>query len=184
MAIARIPMKHVSLIGFLIPIMSFCIPGVLMADSPAPNREHIIYSANGEYAARLTPFGGWGGRGDGVTRVYKVENGELGEHQYKIEVFANSAYLSNEKDTLVVFGPWASDVSDLALAFYHNAKLVTSYDVSEIVSDESLLARSVTHFLWRQHGKEGFSEDQNEFFLTLGDGTVVRFDSETGKKIE
>jgi len=178
-------MKRILAIALLMGV-TFCFAKMLFADTPAPNEAYDKSSPNGQYRIVMTPQNGWGGYGAGEGVAYKVEPGRAPAELWKVDFFSSDVTLADDGRHLVAFGPWASEMTDLAVAFYQDGKELKRYTVGDLIKDESRLFRTVSHFMWRAYEKKpsGLSEDGNTFALPLIDGTTVVFDIATGQILE
>lgn len=162
---------------------SFC--GVLpmsWADSPELNRPQKTYSENHEFYVDMQPNEGWGGYGAGQGTVYQILKNGSSQKIWSISVYAAQTVLTNNGKHLIIFGPWASRVSDLAVAFYSEGKELKRYRVGDLIQDENALFRSISHFSWRR-GDGKFSDDETRWSLRLIDGRSVVFNPATGERI-
>jgi len=156
------------------------------ADSPAPNMEHVVYSANHQFSIRMTPGPeeGWGGYGAGEGIVSRIDQEGHGEELWKVNFYAAQPMLANDGRHMIVFGPWASELSDLAVSFYEEGKLLRSYTVGDLVEDPARLERTVSHFFWRSNtggDAASFAASGKELHLKLIDGTQYIFDINSGQ---
>lgn len=83
---------------------------------------------------------------------------------------------------LVRMGPWASNVNQLAVAFYENGKLIKEYMIKDLVGNSDKLARTVSHFFWRKDVNMN-QESKKLRIKTLTDETYI-FDIQTGDIID
>ncbi len=96
-------------------------------------------------------------------------------YSYRVEVLPDGVHLVRP-------GPWASDPSDDAVAFFANGKLLKSYAISDLVARPDRMPHSVSHFMWRR-GERLVPETREYEILTLHD-EYYRFDVTTGEIIE
>lgn len=159
-----------------------CFPLALLADTPAPNQPQKIYSANEKFYIEMQPQGGWGGYGKGKGTAYQILPDGTEQEIWSVPVYAAGAALTNDGKHLIVFGPWASKTSDLAVAFYLEGRELKSYQVKDLIEDEMKLQHTVSHFFWASGGGK-FSEDETRWTLTLIDSRSVTFNPATGERI-
>jgi hypothetical protein len=80
---------------------------------------------------------------------------------------------------MILSGPWASSMGDLAFAFYRNGQEIKSYKISDLVKG-GRLPRSVSHFTWRD--KVEYQESKGNLYVsTLGVGHSYNFSITTGE---
>jgi len=159
------------------------------ADSPAPNEAYQASSANGMYLIDMKPeAGGWGGYGEGGGTAFRSGLADPKEALWQLGFFSSEVILTNDGKHLITFGPWASNMSDLAISFYQDGKELKSYSIGDLIEDETKLMRTVSHFFWRfpagPPGFDGLSGDQLTFTLSLIDGGAYVFDVTTGEVLE
>src|SRR3989338_6462436 len=103
-------MKKLILSWFLILFIS----QVAFADSPAIQPPHRVESANQQFYVAFTPgdplAGGDSGRGTAFRAVASGEDQVL----WGVDFYASEAYLANDGEHMVVFGPAATEAQDLA----------------------------------------------------------------------
>lgn len=178
-------MKYFKMTVMILAFFIFVLmPGLLFADSPAPNMPQKVYSSDKQFYIEMTPKDGWGGYGPGEGIVYKVKGDGKTEKLWSVDFYSGEAILTNDGKHLVAFGPWASSMSDLAIAFYAEGKELKKYSVKDLIPDESKLQHSVSHFFWQSFDKKkarGLQKDGKEFILPLIDGRVIVFDMTTGE---
>lgn len=160
----------------------------LWADTPRLNERYQSSSSNGSYLIEMQPEeGSWGGYGKGQGIAYRVMPNDQRESLWKVDFFSSDVILTNDGKHLVAFGPWATQTSDLAIAFYKDGEELKSYTVLDLVQDESKLLRTVSHFFWRKDGfqaRKGLSSDEKTYSLPLIDGTTYLFDVSAGTILE
>lgn len=153
------------------------------ADSPAPNTEYVALSPNGQFLIQMMSDDGWGGYGNGAGVAYKLLGQDQREEIWRVDFFSSQVALTSDGRHLIAFGPWATQPTDLAIAFYRDGKLLKSYTVSDLIPDESKLEKTISHFFWHvplESVAEGLSPDEKTYSLTLIDGSVRVFDVLTG----
>jgi hypothetical protein len=79
---------------------------------------------------------------------------------------------------LIRHGPWASSTTDEALSFFANGDLLRTFSIRELVDNNAMLHRSVSHFEWRNKGE--LDDGRMEYTLTTVDGNRFVFDIRTG----
>ncbi len=182
-------MKLTWIIAVMVAVLPF---RMAIADSPASPFPWVILSERGDYLFKMVPAK-WRQNGDefvidrkafGV--AYKITDaGEFAEMWRTEDWYTFNAKLSEDGQYLVRFGPWASDQekhTDLAIAFYHQGKLIKQYQVRELIAKPELLEESVSHYRWVptiQTKPNGFYG--GTFHLVMVDKTSYSFDYETGE---
>lgn len=182
-------MKLAWIIAVVFAVLPF---RMAIADSPADPFPWVTLSERGDYLFKMVPAK-WHQNGDdfvidrkpfGV--AYKITDaGEFAEMWRTEGWYTFEAKLSEDGQYLVRFGPWASDQekhTDLAIAFYHQGKLIKQYQVRELITNPELLEESVSHYRWVptiQTKPNGFYG--GTFHLVLVDKTSYSFDYETGE---
>jgi hypothetical protein len=117
-----------------------------------------------------------------------IENGELKEIWRAEDCYTWNGFLSWDGKTFVRMGPWASDrllFKDLAVAFYHEGKLIESYEVRDLLKDPSRASRSVSHYDWLAPTDRNvwFDPDNHNLTLTTADGITYLFHCPTGSVV-
>jgi hypothetical protein len=131
---------------------------LLEPDQPPVSPSGTVYPASGLY------------RNNGsVAPLWTVD---WYDHEEDIYVFADGQHLIRR-------GPWASNMSDLALAFYENGKLLQSYSIADLVEDESRLPHSVSHFKWA--ADISFNDSRNQLIVETYDGQRYVFEVKPGR---
>lgn len=158
------------------------------ADTPLSNEEYEAYSADGKSYIHMIPEPGFvGGYGPGKGIAYHLSEKNKPEKLWEVNIFSSAAHLTNDGKSLIIFGPWARGLSDLAVAFYAGGKKLKSYSVNDLIDDPRKVERSVSHIMWQApplRGRKGLFPDQEAFGLTLIDGSVCVFDVASGKILE
>jgi hypothetical protein len=98
---------------------------------------------------------------------------------YTVDWYAHSVDLSSDGRLAVRHGPWASDKSDLAVAFYDNGKLLAEYEVADVVVFTWPWQHSVSHFTWKD--ESCFDVTTNELTLSTRSWSSFQFDATTGQ---
>ena len=155
-----------------------------------PPKGHV---EDDKYVINRKPFG----------VAYRVnEEGEMIE-LWRTECWhAFEIYLANDGRHLVRMGPWSegreASTEDLAIAFYEDGKLLKEYSTSDLLKDKRAVKTTVSHYRWRAPveisnlpsveavdpiGPIRLNYD-GVIQLRTSEGTIIRFDSNTGKILE
>lgn len=135
--------------------------------------------------------------------AYRVdEDGKMNELWRTKDWYAFEVYLSNDGRHLVRMGPWSDGkegaAEDLAIAFYEDGKLLKEYSTADLLKDKKAVKTTVSHYRWRApaHISDlpgGDADDpigpirldyDGVIQLRTSEGTVIRFDSNTGKILD
>jgi hypothetical protein len=105
--------------------------------------------------------------------LYQVDDPR--EPLWTIDWYAHSVELTEDGRFLVRRGPWGGP---LGVAFYDRGKLMSTYDVSDLVSDMKKLVYTVSHYFWVDEWKflphagrlhlRTLAGDQHVFDVTTG----------------
>lgn len=155
------------------------------ADSPAPNLPQQFDSANGQYYVEMIPSdNSWGGYGSGKGTAYRISSNGTVDELWSVNFYASEAMLTNDGHHLIVLGPIASSISDLAISFYQDGEEIKHYQIEELIQDQTKLSHTSSHFFWRLHHNEyrsGLSSDEKEYRLSLIDSSIYVFDVTSGQ---
>lgn len=138
------------------------------ADSPTPSLPQRFDSANGQYYVEMVSDDREGfGYGVGKGTAYRIDNQGAPQELWSVNFYSSQAVLTNDGHHLIVLGPLASSLSDLAISFYQDGKEMKHYPIQELIRDESKLEHTASHFLWRLDNeyRTGLSEDEKEYTL-------------------
>lgn len=168
----KIEMKQVVFI--LISLLS--LPA--FADTPAPAYPYEMLSENENIKLTSTPFEFYGGFGESFVieessedTLYKLDQylwqptiiDDLGEYLVSVDACPGTAPLTEIT----------------ALSFFRHGKLYKTIKLAEITNDSSQFFYSVSHISWY----ENCEIKEKEFQVLLQDGSLHKFDLETGRKI-
>ena len=171
------------IVSILILLFIIIIVDNGFADKIAPNREHTVFSQNKQFLITLTPSEPYEDKGSG--KAYRVEKkGTV--FLWNVDWFARRVFLSNNGTNLVRMGPWASkrDLSDLAVAFYENGRLLKEYRVADLIQDPASVQRTASHYFWQDRDRLtplGLSSGDREFKVRTIEGVTYTFDVATGE---
>jgi len=119
--------------------------------------------------------------------AYRLLSSGESEELWRVEGwYAFEVYLSANGEHLVRMGPWAvgdkPSAEDMAVAFYHNGKLLKSYSTKNLIKKDRSVRPTVGHYIWRSNDKEYPKLNHlNEFLLKTRENEVYRFDVTTGE---
>lgn len=162
------------------------------ADMPAPQRDYVVYTGNGEYVfvmlAATSPDMGWVEQDKEIRRkyphsgLYSIDNSR--KALWTVDWYSHSVHLSYDGRHLIQWGPWAymPDYSDLALAFYEDGEPLRAYRVNQLVAVLETLPRTSSHYGWL--AEEHFAPFTKQLFLRTYNGEELLFDAATGSVIE
>ena len=97
--------------------------------------------------------------------------------------YSSEVILADDGRHLIAFGPWAMDMTDLAVSFYEEGRLLKEYRVLDLI-DPDKVQRTVSHLFWKEADNVSasrLSEDQKTFTVRMIDGTERVFDVATGE---
>ena len=154
----------------------------VIADTPAPNVESLTLSPNGQFSIRMVPDEGWGGYGPGEGIVFE-KSAPVDREIWKVNFYSSEVILADDGRHLIAFGPWAMDMTDLAVSFYEEGRLLKEYRVLDLI-DPDKVQRTVSHLFWKEADNVSasrLSEDQKTFTVRMIDGTERVFDVATGE---
>lgn len=98
---------------------------------------------------------------------------------YTVDWYAHRVDLSTDGRYAIRHGPWASDTSDLACAFYDRGTLLAEYRVTDLVLFTLPWDHSVSHFQWRD--ESDFDAETNELSIRTKSWSSYRFDATNGE---
>ncbi len=173
----------------LVFLMGLCgLTQGVYADSPAPSLPQRFDSANGQYYVEMVSDDTEGfGYGSGTGTAYRMDDKGTAEELWSVNFYSSQAVLTNDGRHLITLGPLASDMTNLAIAFYQDGKEMKRYQIKELIRDESKLEPTASHFLWlsdHPNYAAGLSEDEKEYTLNLIDGSVYVFDVVSGQILQ
>lgn len=101
---------------------------------------------------------------------------------WTVEWYSHEALVTDDGATVIRLGPWPKSIDEEGLALFRNGSLLKSYTIRSLVSRESDLPRSTSHFEWRK----GVTLDADEEHATVEalDGTVSVIRVADGELIE
>lgn len=98
---------------------------------------------------------------------------------WTVDWYARNVIPHSNGENLVRLGPWASHISQLAVAFYHNGVEIAEYSIDDLILDETNLEYSVSHFSWRK--AVDYNETQETLSISTVEGATYVFSTLTGK---
>lgn len=117
--------------------------------------------------------------GYSVSGLYR--KGDKSTPVYTVSWYAYRVDLSNDGRYLIRPGPWATDRSDMAVAFYDRGELLRFYRINELTSFTSPFEHTISHFFWKKSWD--FDQESNELAIETKTFTSFRFDATTGEII-
>lgn len=177
----------------LLIVLGWCVIAStsVRADSVAADRAWVAASHGGGHLFKMVP-GVYKWVEDVRTEVkppfgvaYEIGNaGEFKEIWRAKGWYSREGYLSDDGRYFVRLGGWPVDfegLTDLAVAFYDQGRLVKQYQIKDLIKNRDALVQTASHYNWRpevQGRPDGFVEDA--FELVLGDKTRYVFDFTSG----
>ena len=166
-------------------IIYFALVPSTEAESPASPSPYVVASTYGPYYIKTIPRGSDGGYGV----AYRLNHDGSSTELWRVSGYLFEVFLSFDGMHLVKMRPWASGPGpsddDLAVEFYKSGKLIESYSTRDLVSDASMVQRTVSHYFWRAEDERfPFLSPYNRFYLMTIDEIVYVFDVTTGEIIE
>lgn len=124
------------------------------------------------------------GYGAGKGTAYRISSNGTVNELWSVNFYSSQVVLTNDGHHLIVLGPLASSLSDIAISFYQDGKEMKHYPIQELIRDESKLEHTASHFLWRRDDNEykaGLSSEEKEYRLSPIDNSVYIFDVASGQ---
>ena len=171
---------------WLAPALLFILPAVAYGDSLAPPYSYVRYSPNGKYVfVMLAP----GDRESDFRRelksIFPVSGMYLNDVSrtplWTVDWYSYAVVPSSDGVHILRWGPWAQKLSDEALTFFANGKMLRSYRISDLVDTKVGLYHTTSHFSWEREDDEEFNEINHTFSLTTITGEKYTFDYTTGE---
>lgn len=154
------------------------ISSQILADTPAPAYPYEMLTQNEKIKLTSTPFEFYGGYGESF-----VINESSNDTLYKLDQYLwQPTKIDNYGEYLVSVESWPgkNPLTEItALRFYKVGKEYRTIKLSEITNDSSRFFYSVSHISWYVNCEIR----EQEFKILLKDGSLHRFDLETGRKI-
>ena len=149
------------------------------ADSPARPSDYVTPTENGKYEFRMyaASYSKESAKKSGLYLAGSDDSDPI----WTIDGYSFNVTPHSNGMNLIRFGPWASSTSDLAVAFYKNGDLLKDYAISELVTDESKLQHTVSHFFWLSARE--YDETNNTLMMATMDGNEYIFSILTGEII-
>lgn len=118
------------------------------------------------------------------TTVYRMNGDARGERAWSMRGWLRNFHVSEDGGHLVagydeMLLPLDHDLSLPILRFFRRGALIRKVSFRDVVSRLGL-RRTASHFAWGEY--KGFNQ-KDEYELVLLDGTALRFDARTGKRI-
>ncbi len=150
----------------------------LFADSPATPYDYKVVTQSNEYIfIMLAPEEYQFGHNPEFRNTYKqsglYKNDGSSAPLWTIDWYAFRVIPVSDAKHLIRFGPWASNTSQLALAFYRNGHEIKSYQIKDLVYDESKLMYTESHFFWKSEVE--YQEEKGILFLKTKDRRSYNF---------
>jgi len=98
---------------------------------------------------------------------------------WTVDWYAHRVIPHSNGENLIRHGPWASHISQLAVAFYHNGVEIAKYSIDDLIVDKTNLDYSVSHFQWRK--AEEYNEEKETLSVSTVEGTTYVFSILTGE---
>jgi len=158
--------------------------GAVWCDSPTPQVDYKLTTKDGQFdfVMLTNPAHTY----SELSQQYKQSGlypaSGAKEPLWTVDWYAQKVLLSADGSTLIKFGPWARTTADLAIAFYRNGKLLHEYTISDLITDESSLDYTVSHFFWRQDFAWDFPA--NRFCLATLAKVSYSFNDQTGLLVD
>ena len=95
--------------------------------------------------------------------------------------FAWSVIPVSDGQHLIRLGPWAESLQDEAVSFFKNGQLIKSYSIGDLVENDRILKRSVSHFFWKDRVE--YIEETGTLTIITKDGREYTFSITTGEII-
>lgn len=141
---------------------------ILLADSPALLKDYIETSENGQYEFRMyVPSHRSRKPRSEQSGLYLVESADSKPLWSVDDWYSANVIPHSNGRNLLRFGPWASETSDLAVAFYADGKELKKYLIHDLVKDDSKLSYSASHFSWQSENR--YDESTNTLTIATLD---------------
>jgi len=164
------------LIGLSLLLMQVTIS---FADSPKRPYDYTVETKNAQFEFRMfapdTDSSDTTNRNSGLY----PNNTDSTDPLWSVDWYAFNVIPHSNGQHLVRQGPWASGTAELAVAFYKEGEELTSYRISDLITDESKLQYSVSHFQWRS--EIIYEEDKDSLTISTLDGNRYVFSLLTGE---
>jgi len=104
--------------------------------------------------------------------------------------YAHHVFLTNDCEYLVRMGNWARgsepSAEDLAVAFYKNGELLSSYSTADLIEDKQSVDVSTGHYIWLAEGEYSLRLNQwsDTFYLKTIEGKEFEFNFKTGEIVK
>ena len=98
---------------------------------------------------------------------------------WTVDWYAHGVTVLSDGIHLIRRGPWAEDLSDEALSFFANGKLLRSYRINDFVDTSIALPHTVSHFMWEDD--RVLDESNHTLVLTTLSKEVYTFDYTKGR---
>lgn len=169
-----------TILVFILGISSFLISTQIFSDSEAPPRDFSKVTKNKKYIfVMLSP---WGNHSLEYKQSGLYKNNGTQVPDWTVDWYSYGVIPNSDGKHLIRFGPWASDVSQEALSFFKDGKLIKYYKIKDLIKNESKLEHSVSHFTWQEESryfeKEGViylkTLDENKYIFSIYSGETLR----------
>lgn len=155
------------------------------ADRPAPERDYVVEVDGGEYVFVMLVTDDL--RANHDLREKWAQSGlyllnDSSEPLWTVDWYARSVIPIADGVRLIRWGPWAETIDDIAVAFYSRGEELNHYHIRELIDDESMLERSVSHFTWNTGWK--LAKDSGVLTIKMTDGQEHKFDTAKGVLID
>jgi hypothetical protein len=166
----------------------FILPTIAYGDSEAPLCSYVRDSPNGKYLfVMLAPRNARYDDGAELKNIFPASGMYLNDVSktplWTVDWYAHSVMVFSDGVHVVRSGPWARELSDEALTFFANGKMLRSYRVGDLVDLKIFLERTVSHFWWERADDSEFNETNHTFSLATISDEKYTFDYTTGEII-
>ncbi len=177
--------RSILVIQVIVLSLALCVPAI--ADTPAPPRDYVKETENGQYVfVMLAPPERWVSKDPEIRKAYGASglyrNDGSSTPLWTIDWYSFTVYPASDGRHIVRMGPWASSVDQLALAFYENGKELKSYLIRDLVKNLLMLKHTVSHFFWQKELK--YNDKEGTILITTHDDQVYLFSVKTGEKVK
>ncbi|HEY4761300.1 MAG TPA: hypothetical protein VIH42_12025 [Thermoguttaceae bacterium] len=171
----------VTLLGFCVTVLvCLLVPCNVKADTPLPPPKiKEVWSHNKEYCAVMDPQ-------QMITTVYRVEPGDKRTKSWSMYGWFRVADLSNDGNHLITGHPGINllplnfTMDDVMIYFFRRGELIHTVQLKELVSNQSALKRTASHFLW---GSYLGLDSHDRYLVETVENRKLVFDIKTGKPL-
>ena len=164
----------------------FLFPAVARGDSMDRPHSYVKESPDGKYLfVMLAPSDNaldWGAEFQTIFPASGMYLNDVSRTPlWTVDWYASSVVVFSDGVHVIRYGWWPENLSNEAITFFANGKMLRSYQISDLVDTSLFLDRTVSHFRWERADDTEFDETDHTFSVATISDEKYTFDYTTGE---